>query len=319
MDLHRSSYYCYKADALKGKRVEYHRNLGSKKPHSHTLQETTILGTILETTADHMSHKSRTKDDGEKVVVISLLSSFHWNSILAEINVGNHQQGLQNVSPSGLSRICKESFSEIAAKQRGDNFARCSDCDELKRMRSTCTRGSGAYDVAQKRLDMHIAGQRVHRELYYANRFISEKGPKKSVTIMHDKMDHSKTSSPHFSHKSKNMGQFIKLPIFVTRMIVHRHGDVRYVHYGLDIFPSDSNHMIGSIAKFLRDLELPPKHSSRELFNGGRSSPFLAALLVGAEMCESSLPPISGDLVEVVPLPLVLNLQLDNALGDNKN
>ena len=52
---------------------------------------------------------------------------------------------------------------------------------------------------------MHIAGQRAHRELYYANRFLSEKEPEKCVTIIHDKMDHSKTSSPHFSHKSKHM------------------------------------------------------------------------------------------------------------------
>ena len=76
-------------------------------------------------------------------------------------------------------------------------------------MRSACTRGSGAYDVCQKRLDMHIASQRAHRELYYANRFLSEKQPEKCVTIIHDKMDHSKTSSLHFSHKSKHMDSFI--------------------------------------------------------------------------------------------------------------
>ena len=30
-------------------------------------------------------------------------------------------------------------------------------------------RNSGAYDVCQKRVDMHIAGQKAHWELYYAN------------------------------------------------------------------------------------------------------------------------------------------------------
>ena len=126
-------------------------------------------------------------------------------------------------------------------------------------MRSACTRSSGAYDVCQKRLDMHIVGQRAHWELYYANQFLLEKDPEKCVTIIHDKMDHSKTSSPHFSHKSKHMDSFMKLPIFVTGMIVHGHGDVWYAHYGLDIFPTDSNHTVGSIAKLLRDLELPPQ------------------------------------------------------------
>ena len=77
MGLHRSSYYRYKVDALIGKRTEQHGNLGTKKPWTHTLQATAILRTLLESTTDHMPHKSRTKEDGEKVVAMSLPSSFH--------------------------------------------------------------------------------------------------------------------------------------------------------------------------------------------------------------------------------------------------
>ena len=169
--------------------------------------------------------------------------------------------------------------------------------------------------MCQKRLDMHIAGQRVHQELYYTNRFLSEKEPQKCVTIIYDKMDHSKTSSPHFSHKSKHMDLFMKLPISMTGMIVYGHGDIRYAHYRLDIFPSDLNHTLGSITKLLRDLELPPMHSSRELFLAS----LFTALLVGSKMCTSSLPPQVAEQVPTKPLPLVLNLQLDNATRDNKN
>ena len=115
------------------------------------------------------------------------------------------------------------------------------------------------------------------------------------------------------------MDSFMKLPISVTRMIAHGHRDVCYAHYGLDIFPSDSNHTVDSIAKLLRDLELPPKHSSCELFMGSRTAPLFSALLAGAEMCTSSLPPQVAEEVPAKPLPHVLNLQLDNALGDNKN
>ena len=132
-------------------------------------------------------------------------------------------------------------------------------------------------------------------------------------------MDHSKTSSPYFSHKSKHMDSFMKLPVSVIGMIAHGHGDVCYAHYGLDIFPNDSNHTVGSIAKLLRDLELPPKHSSRELFSGSRTTPLFTALFAGAEMCTSSLPPLGAEEVLAKPLPPVLNLQLDNATGDNKN
>ena len=102
-------------------------------------------------------------------------------------------------------------------------------------------------------------------------------------------------------------------------MIAHGYGDVRYAHYGLDIFSSDSNHTMGSIAKLLKDLELPPKHSSRELFSRSRTAPLFTALLAGVEMYTSSLPPSIAKEVLAKLLPPVLNLQLDDATGDNKN
>ena len=63
-----------------------------------------------------MPYKSRTKEDGEKVVAMSLPSSFHWNSTLAEINDGNLQLGLKEVSAISLSRIRRESYLEYATK-----------------------------------------------------------------------------------------------------------------------------------------------------------------------------------------------------------
>ena len=70
-----------------------------------------------------MPHKSQTKEDGEKIVAMSFPSSFHWNSTLSEINNGNFQLGLKEVSATGLSWICRESFSKYSTKIRGDNFA----------------------------------------------------------------------------------------------------------------------------------------------------------------------------------------------------
>ena len=281
----------------------------------YTLRATAILRTMLESSANHMPHKSRTKECGEKVVAMSMPLSFHWSSSLSEINAGNFQLGLKEVSRTDLSRICRESFSKFSTKKRGENFSYYGNCDDLKQMRLACISDSGAYDLCYKRLDMHIASQRAHRKLYYTNWFLSEKELDKCVTIIHNKMNHSKTSSPHFSHNSKHMDLFMKLPIFVTRMIAHGHGDVRYAHYGLDIFPGDSNHTVGSIAKLLRDLELPPKHSSRELFSGSRTTPLFMACLLGLRCLALQV----AEEVLAKPLLLVLNLQLDNAIGDNKN
>jgi hypothetical protein len=111
----------------------------------------------------------------------------------------------------------------------------------------------------------------------------------------------------------------MKLPIAVTGMITHGHGDVWYVHYGLDIYPSDSNHTVGSTAKLLQDLESPPVYSTRQLFVGGGLSPLFQALLTGADICEGSLPLPVVDPVLVAPLLPILNVQLDNACSDNKN
>ena len=68
---------------------------------------------------------------------------------------------------------------------------------------------------------------------------------------MHDKMDHAKTASPVFSHKTKHLDGFTKLPVSVTGMLAHGHGDVRYAHYGLDLYLHDANYTVGSIAKLL--------------------------------------------------------------------
>ena len=108
-----------------------------------------------------------------------------------------------------------------------------------------------------------MSGQRAHRLLYYANRHTSEMYPAKMLCVIHDKMDHSKTASPHYSHKTKVTDSFMKMPFAITGMIAHGHGDVRYAHYGIDIFPTNSNHTIGSIAQLLRDLEGQPKNLSR--------------------------------------------------------
>ena len=50
--------------------------------------------------------------------------------------------------------------------------------------------------------------------------------------------------------------------ILVTVMIAHRHGDIWYVHYGLDLYAFKSNHSTVSLAKVLSDLEDVPKFVS---------------------------------------------------------
>ena len=168
-------------------------------------------------------------------------------------------------------------------------------------------------------MDKHLAIACAHRDYYYINRYQSHNFPHECLTVIHDKMDHSKTDSPVFSHKSKDLDGLVKLLVSVTSMIAHGHGDVRYAHYSLDMFVHDSNYTISSIEILLCDLELPPKSSSRELFVGSRSTNLFKAILKGMEMYKASLPPLPEVLVPATPLPPILNIQMDNATGDNKN
>ena len=105
---------------------------------------------------------------------------------------------------------------------------------------------------------------------------------------------------------------------FFAGMIAHGHGDVKYAHYGLDFYPGDANHMVGSFAKLLRDLEKPPVQSSCALFDGCGTTPLYEALLTGKEVCMSSLPEPPGAPICAKPLPPTLHVQLDNCAKDNK-
>jgi hypothetical protein len=82
--------------------------------------------------------------------------------------------------------------------------------------------------------------------------------PDKCVTIIHDKMDHAKMASPCFASKNKSIDAFMRLPVAVTGMIAHGHGDGKYAHFSLDLYLCDSSHIVGSVGKLLRDLEKPP-------------------------------------------------------------
>ena len=68
-------------------------------------------------------------------------------------------------------------------------------------------------------------------------------------------------------------------------------------------------------------LEIWSCHQSipLELFLKSRTILLFTTLLARTEMCTSSLPPQVVEQVSGKPLPLVLNLQLDNAIGNDKN
>ena len=231
----------------------------------------------------------------------------------------NLQCQLKSISSSNLSRIRRTHFTEYVIKSRGDSFARCGTCDELKKLRDVHTSGTPEYLKVQARFEKHLFAQEAARNAYYGSRALSCYYPSRFLSIMHDKMDHSKTASPCFARKNKNTDGFMKLPISVTGMLAHGHGDEKYAHYALDRHPADSNATIGSIAKLLRDLEDPLVCSSRQMLRSSGTSSLYRTVLKGRNTCYHCLraPPTTPKIAK--PLPPTLHVQLDNCWKDNKS
>jgi hypothetical protein len=118
--------------------------------------------------------------------------------------------------------------------------------------------------------------------------------------------------------KNKSIDAFMRLPVAVTGMIAHGYGDGKYAHFSLYLYPCDSNHRVGSVAKLLLDLEKPRACSLRILFENSGATPLFDVVLSGKELCMLAL---CTDLVLVAArrLPPILHVQLDNCWKDNKS
>jgi hypothetical protein len=107
------------------------------------------------------------------------------------------------VSSSNLSKIRKLNFSEYDAKKPRDNFAHCSTNNRLYSLWKAAISGFQATMLWAWKLKLHLYSAWAHRELYYANHYRLRSFPGECVTIMHNRMDHAKSASPMFSHKTR--------------------------------------------------------------------------------------------------------------------
>jgi hypothetical protein len=123
------------------------------------------------------------------------------------------------ISLSSMSKLHKRKFGEYVIKDRGDSFARCGKCDELKRLRAVQPPGTKEHNKIQLQFDKHIHAQGCARNIYYMSRGISKARPKQVLSFIHDKMDHSKTTSPCIAVKHKGIDGLVRLPISIGAWI----------------------------------------------------------------------------------------------------
>ena len=76
--------------------------------------------------------------------------------------------------------------------------------------------GTESFTAHQLNYFKHVNMQEAHRNDYYTNRVLSISRSLEVLTVIHDKMDHAKTTSPYFANRIKVTDGFFKLPVSVT-------------------------------------------------------------------------------------------------------
>ena len=102
----------------------------------------------------------------------------------------------------------------------------------------------------------------------------------------------------------------MQLSVSVTGMITHEHGDVRYAHYSLDLYPASSNHLMGPIARLLCDLVHPKASITGQLFENSGTPLFNALLQDKVHYIE--VLGVSRESTDATPLSPILHVQLDD-------
>ena len=134
----------------------------------------------------------------------------------------------------------------------------------------------------------HINYQNACRCLYHgwSPNSVDSKATK-FLYIIHDKMDHTKSAIPQMLQSTKATSGLGQIPIFVTGMLTHGHGDRAYAHYSTAFWPKDSIFTISSICWVLKALEQPSVKDSKELFTVPPQNSFFEVLLHGKSRCST--------------------------------
>jgi hypothetical protein len=104
--------------------------------------------------------------------------------------------GLQAVSQSIVSQIRSQSFRNVQVKPADSNFSRCTESDFLccciLKYPKDCPELQALVDDRTQ----HINYQNAYRRIYRGWGIQFVKSPSQFLCIIHDRMDHTKTTIP---------------------------------------------------------------------------------------------------------------------------
>jgi len=101
-------------------------------------------------------------------------------------------------------------------------------CESLKYLISKLGRNNSDVRKYELKFKKQLLHQELCRSLYHTWRSEFMRSKDEFLYIIHDKMDHAKITLPRLQMANKMICGLGQLPIILTSMIVHGHGDERY-------------------------------------------------------------------------------------------
>jgi hypothetical protein len=130
-----------------------------------------------------------------------------------------------------MSWLRKKHQINVDVRKRGFTFAKCTMCESLKDLISKVGKNNVNGKEAQMKLKRHNKHQESYKTLYRSWKIEYIWSKEKFLCVIHDKMDHSTIAILRLEVKNKMMARFNQLPITLTGMIIHGHGDEAYAQY----------------------------------------------------------------------------------------
>jgi hypothetical protein len=210
------------------------------------------LRIIVRDNSDYSPNQThQVEEDGRSAPLSSLPFIYTQSYLLNEINEALQKLNYPSISQPTMNKISNTHFRDMAFS-KNTNFSKCI---MLKaQMKSTTTKE--LEEKARGRLNKHNKIVMCGRYCYYAHRIMSARFPKEYLSIIHDKMDKTKTSIPNLLVKSKSIAR-TNLGLSLTGMLTHGHKSKSFGHFSLPYVYMGSQFTITSFSKCLRDLEDP--------------------------------------------------------------
>jgi len=155
-----------------------------------------------------------------------------------------------------MNRLKKRHHFNVNVQKQGSMSVKCIACESLKNLISKLGKNSNEVLKYEVKLRKHILDQESCRNLCHTWKTESMWLKDEFLCIIHDKMDHAKTTLPRLQMCNKMIFGLGQLPITFIGMIEHSHGGERYAQYFNEMWPNNPNFTIGSLLQLLQTLEV---------------------------------------------------------------